>query len=206
METGEILTTQEFVRKDEVYKLLPRPWKHFRDELLARLSINDVAELRETIDAFGTYPPEALKALRPVFVSRAVQRRGGGQLHEATLRSPKRIDEGISHVKVRLEDLTMAKLENVVGATHSRNHPLMALLRERLETFGGDGKKAFAEPVYKPSKSGTGSLVKSIKVASTQKSGMHVGSGVSEWGPSRDHCCVHCMVAVILGAFFLRGW
>jgi CRISPR-associated endonuclease Csn1 len=182
-ETGEILTTQEFVRKDDVYKLLPRPWKHFRDELLERLTIDDTTELRTKLETYGTYPPEALDELRPLFVSRAPQRRGGGLLHEATLRSPKRINEGISHVKVRLEDLTMAKLENVVGATHSRNHPLMALLRERLEKHGGDGKKAFAEPVYKPSIAGKGSLVKSVKVATTQNSGMRVGCGVAEWGP-----------------------
>lgn len=183
METGEVLTTQEFVRKDEVYKLLPRPWRHFRDELLARLNIDDPVELRAKMATLGTYSTEALEKLRPVFISRAPQRRGGGQLHEATLRSPKRIDEGISHVKVRLEDLTLSKLDNVVGATHSRNHPLMALLRERLERFGGDGKKAFAEPVFKPSKSGKGSLVKSVKVTTTQKSGMYVGKGVAEWGP-----------------------
>lgn len=119
-------------------------------------------------------------------------------LHEATLRSPKRIDEGISHVKVKLEDLTLAKLENVVGATYSRNHELMALLRERLEKFDGDGTKAFAEPVFKPSKSGKGSPVKSVKVAGTQKSGIRVGSGVAEWGPMH-----HVDVYLHEGGYFI---
>lgn len=85
VETGEVLSTQEFVRKDEVYRLFPRPWNYFRDELLARLKIDDPALLRAEIERLGTYPPEALETLRPLFVSRAPQRRNGGAAHMDTI-------------------------------------------------------------------------------------------------------------------------
>lgn len=138
--------------------------------------------MRARLEAFGTYPPEALAAVRPLFVSRAPQRRNGGAIHEETIRSAKRINDKVSYVKVPLQKLKLARLGDIVGATYSRNAPLIALLRERLEKYGDDGTKAFAEPVFKPSKNGKGSLVKSVKLASTQKSGIRVRGGVAEFG------------------------
>lgn len=73
METGEIINH------------FPDPWPHFRDELQARLKIDDSALLRTEMERLGTYPPEALEALRPLFVSRAPQRRNGGAAHMDTI-------------------------------------------------------------------------------------------------------------------------
>lgn len=178
-ETGEILDPGAF-RQLAVH--FPEPWPHFREELQARLKLDDPGELRARLEAFGTYPPEALAAVRPLFVSRAPQRRNGGAIHEETIRSAKRINDKVSYVKVPLQKLKLARLGDIVGATYSRNAPLIALLRERLEKYGDDGTKAFAEPVFKPSKNGKGSLVKSVKLASTQKSGIRVRGGVAEFG------------------------
>lgn len=182
VETGELITTQEFVRKDEIYKLFPRPWPHFRTELESRLKIDDPTMLRAEINQLGSYPSEALNTLHSLFVSRAPQRRKGGEIHEGTIRSSKEILDSVSHVKVPLQKLKLATLCDIVGATYSRNAPLIALLRERLEKHDNDGTKAFADPVYKPSKKGNGSLVKTVKLASTQKNGMFVRGGIAELG------------------------
>jgi CRISPR-associated endonuclease Csn1 len=84
-ETGEFLSTKEFVRHDEVAKLFPHPWPNFRNELLARLKIDDPLKLREEMQRLGTYPSEAIESLRPLFVSRAPQRRNSGAAHMDTI-------------------------------------------------------------------------------------------------------------------------
>lgn len=179
METGEIVNPAILEQLEHHF---PAPWQHFRDELLARLSVNDAATLRTQIEHLGSYPPEALDELHPLFVSRAPKRRNGGPIHEATIRSPKLLEQGISYVKTPLHQLKLAKLKDIVGATYSRNAPLISLLRERLEQFDNDGKKAFSEPVFKPSKNGKGSLVKSVKVATTQTNGVRLESGIADLG------------------------
>lgn len=180
--TGEVLSVHDFAKLDEVLRLFPRPWPHFRQELLARLNEDNFDALRKKLEQLSNYSPEELEELHTLFISRAPKRRNGGALHEATIRSPKRLDQGISHVKIPLQQLKLAKLKDIVGATHSRNAPLIALLRERLEKYDNDGKKAFVEPVFKPSKSGKGSLVKSVKVASTQTNGVMLDSGIADLG------------------------
>lgn len=179
-ETGEILDPAAFQKLTAHF---PDPWPHFRQELEARLGIGDLRELRARLEMFGTYPPEALAAARPLFVSRAPQRRGGGPIHEETIRSTKHVSANVSHVTVPLHKLKLSKLPDIIGATYSRNAPLIAVLRERLTAHNDDGKKAFAEPVFKPSKKGTKTPVKSVKLASTQNSGIHVRGGVAELGP-----------------------
>ena len=104
VETGEMLTTKEFVRKDEVYKLFPHPWPHFRDELLLRLKCDDPPLLRSEMEKFATYTPDALATLRPLFVSRAPQRRNSGAAHMDTIYTKPR--DG--HVLI-IEDKTSKK-------------------------------------------------------------------------------------------------
>jgi CRISPR-associated endonuclease Csn1 len=118
-ETGEILSTQEFARKDDVYKLLPRPWKHFRDELLARINLNNLGELRAQMKVFGTYSEQALENLAPIFVSRAPQRRNGGAAHKETIYAKPRPDhklmvrKKIAAGKTISEQATSEELDNM---------------------------------------------------------------------------------------------
>lgn len=61
------------------------PWPHFREEVMARLTIDDRALLQQTlIDKCG-YSPELAATVKPVLVSRAPQRRNGGALHKETI-------------------------------------------------------------------------------------------------------------------------
>ena len=82
VETGEIVNSAMF---QQVRQHFPDPWPYFRDELEARLKIDDPTKLRSEMERLGTYPPDALDVLRPLFVSRAPQRRNGGAAHKETI-------------------------------------------------------------------------------------------------------------------------
>ena len=177
--TGEMVDPAMFRQLKQHF---PEPWQHFHHELEARLKIDNPALLREEMARLGSYDEVALEALRPLFVSRAVQKRGTGPVHEETIRSAKRLANNQSHVKTAIEKLKLSTLKNIVGASDPRNKALMELLAKRLDEFGDDGKKAFAIPLRKPAKDGNGPIVKSVKVLSTQKTGMRVRGGVADLG------------------------
>lgn len=82
MATGEIVNPAAFAQLESHF---PSPWPNFRDELQSRLKIDDVAVLRSEVQRLGTYPADALGALKPLFVSRAPQRRNGGSAHMDTI-------------------------------------------------------------------------------------------------------------------------
>jgi CRISPR-associated endonuclease Csn1 len=179
VETGEVVNPVMFQR---LSKHFPDPWPHFRHELEARLKIDSEELLREEMKRLGSYSEEALNTVKPLFVSRSVQRRGGGAIHEETIRSSKWMAENKSTVKVPLQKLKLASLKNIVGADDPRNSALMDLLHKRLTEFGDDGKRAFSNPVHKPSRNGQGPLVRTVKMVSTQKGGIKVRGGVAELG------------------------
>ncbi|OGT15264.1 MAG: type II CRISPR RNA-guided endonuclease Cas9 [Gallionellales bacterium RIFCSPHIGHO2_02_FULL_57_16] len=129
VETGEMLTTKEFVRKDEVYKLFPRPWPHFRDELLARLKIDDPALLRTEMERIGTYPPEALAALRPLFVSRAPQRRNSGAAHLDTIYTKPRDGHVLMVEDKKAKKIAKDNTEKVLRPATTEEKASMAIAR-----------------------------------------------------------------------------
>lgn len=177
-ETGEVVDI-EAVRNMESH--FPEPWPHFRQELLGRLSPDPAAAMAGLTD-------EPVELLRPVRVSRAPTRRGLGQAHQETIRSVgkegKLLAEGLSAIKTPLTSLTLKDLPNIAGA--ERDTRLIEVLRERLEQFGGDGKKAFAPnqpPVYKSSKEGrVAPIIRSVKLLTTQKSGIPIRNGIAANG------------------------
>jgi CRISPR-associated endonuclease Csn1 len=175
-ETGEILDIAA-LRKLESH--FPTPWSHFRDELVARLSPNPAELLVRT----PGYPTELAEAAKPVRVSRAPLRRGLGAAHQETIRSAKLLPEGKSSVKTPLTELKLKDLPNIVGYDDPRNEKLIAAIRQRLEEHGNDGKKAFKEPLYKPSKPGARApIVRTVNLADTQKSGLPLRGGIANNG------------------------
>ena len=84
---GVILNPAMF---EQIEKHFPNPWPHFRNELEARLKLDDPALLREEMQRLGTYSDEELQAVRPLFVSRAPQRRNSGAAHMETIYSKPR--------------------------------------------------------------------------------------------------------------------
>ena len=112
----------------------------------------------------------------------AVKRRAAGPVHKETIRSVKtHLGPQTSSKRTWLVDLKPADLAHIVGAGDPRNAGLMAALRERLVRFGGDGRKAFEEPVFKPRANGTpGPLIRAVKVTTIQKGGVAVRGGVAD--------------------------
>lgn len=192
-ETGEIL---DITAMRQVEEHFPAPWPHFRSELLAWLSPDPAHGL----DGLAHYPPEELKRLRPVRVSRAPTRRGLGAAHQETIRSVGRegrlLANGQSTVKTPLASLKLKDLENIVGYSHSHNHAMIEAIRGRLEANGNDGAKAFKAPLFKPSaangydanKSHVGETdqrapqIRSVKLLATQKSGIPIRKGIANNG------------------------
>lgn len=80
--TGEIANPAMYQQLKEHF---PEPWAHFRQELEARRTTDDLALLQAEIANLGTYSEDELAALKPLFVSRAPQRRNSGAAHKETI-------------------------------------------------------------------------------------------------------------------------
>ncbi|HEY3330131.1 MAG TPA: type II CRISPR RNA-guided endonuclease Cas9 [Capsulimonadaceae bacterium] len=169
-ETGELI---------EFKYSFPQPWKKFRDEIIARL--DDDPQSRIAALNLPTYVD--VKELKPVLVSRMPQRKVSGAIHKETIKSARLDDEG-KRVAVKRVALTQLKLADLARLYDPKsNTTFYAAIRGRLEQFGGDGEKAFAEPLYKPGKNGTqGPQVRQVKVVESQPSGVEVRGGVADNG------------------------
>lgn len=180
-ETGEIIDPKKY---QKLHAHFPDPWPHFRAELEIRLSEDDIAQLRESLGMFGTYPTEALEKLRPLFVSRAPQRRNGGAAHKDTIYAqPERLKaQGSVTQKVPLLDLTLKDLDKLIDP--HRNKKLYAAIRTRLEAHGGKGDKAFPNdnPLRKPDRYGnpTGPVVRTVTMVIDKLSGIPVRGGIAK--------------------------
>jgi CRISPR-associated endonuclease Csn1 len=165
-ETGEISNIQALRRAENSF---PEPWEGFRQELINKLTSD-----HKTLQDYPGY--------EPVRVSRAPKRRNLGAAHEATIRSAKGLEQEISWVKTPLESLKLDKLHLIMGYEDPRNKTMIEAIQQRLEDFKGNGKAAFKEPLYKPSKAGKGPIIRTVKVQQTQKSGKLVRNGIAENG------------------------
>lgn len=181
LETGEIVNPAKHQQLQEHF---PDPWPHFRHELEARLKIDDPALLRTEMERFGTYPEAALAALRPLFVSRAPQRRNSGAAHKDTIYAqPERLKaQGGVTQKVSLSNLTLKDLDNLIDP--HRNEKLYAAIRARLEEHAGKGDKAFpaGNPLRKPDRDGnpTGPIVRSVTMVIDKLSGISIRGGIAK--------------------------
>ena len=180
VETGEIVNLA-MLQKLEIH--FPSPWPHFRDELILHLKEDNPELLKEGVEKFGTYPPEALEALKPLFVSRAPQRRNGGAAHKDTIYSqPERLQaEGNVIQKVLLSSLTLNDMDKLIDP--HRNEKLYSAIRARLKQYEGKGNKAFPpdNPLRKPGRNGDldGPVVRSVKLVN-KLSGIPVRGGIAK--------------------------
>lgn len=181
METGEIVEPAAFVRLERHF---PQPWTDFRYELEMRLKEDDPVKLRAAMEALGTYPQASVAVLRPLFVSRAPQRRNGGAAHKDTIYGqPERLKaQGSVTQKVALASLTIKDLDRLIDP--HRNEKLYAAIRARLEAHGGKGEKAFppGDPLRKPDRDGnpTGPIVRTVTMVIDKLSGIPVRGGVAK--------------------------
>jgi len=189
-ETGEILDLAKFA---QLHAHFPDPWPHFRQELETRLGIDDTQELHARLEVFNTYPPETLAAVRPLFVSRAPQRRNSGAAHKDTIYAqPERLKvQGGVTQKVALASLKLAdfgepgnEAETCKLIDWHRNEKLYSAIRARLEAHGGKGDKAFPpnNPLRKPDRNGnpTGPIVRTVTMVIDKLSGIPVRKGIAK--------------------------
>lgn len=194
---------------------LPMPWEHFVDELDIRMSrystmgegVSSGTSLREFIlshrDVFNwiNYPEWMFVEGRPgrrgvldgIFVSRMPNHKVSGQAHEETIRSAKYYEDGGSVfetggyvvTKKSIQDIKLKDGEIKEFFNPDSDRLLYEALVDRLNQYGNDPKKAFAEPFHKPKSDGTpGPVVKKIKVFEKQTSGVLVrdGNGIAANG------------------------
>lgn len=194
---------------------LPMPWEHFVDELDIRMSrystmgegVSSGTSPREFIlshrDVFNwiNYPEWMLVEGRPgrrgvldgIFVSRMPNHKVSGQAHEETIRSAKYYEDGGSVfetggyvvTKKSIQDIKLKDGEIKEFFNPDSDRLLYEALVDRLNQYGNDPKKAFAEPFHKPKSDGTpGPVVKKIKVFEKQTSGVLVrdGNGIAANG------------------------
>lgn len=181
IETGEIINP---AMHQQLREHFPDPWPYFRHELEARLKIDSPELLREEMVRLGSYTTEELAALKPLFVSRAPQRRNGGAAHKDTIYGqPEKLKKnGSVTQKVALASLTLKDLDLL--ADPHRNYKLYGAIRERLEAHGGKGDKAFptTNPLRKPDKEGnpTGPVVRTVTKVIDKLSGIPVRGGIAK--------------------------
>lgn len=164
IETGEIVKLEDYkyLLKDK----LPRPWIGFSEELIMRLSDNPKEELKKS--PIKSYDEEFIeKTVRPIFVSRMPFRKIGGKLFKETVYSKKNFTEEGFVAKKKLTDLAKKDFENIYNYNSDRK--LYDAIKDRLEEFDWNAKKAFETEFRKPTKDGKlGPVVRSIKVKSKE--------------------------------------
>lgn len=180
-ETGEIVNHAMYKQLKEHF---PDPWHGFRHELETRLFLDDPAQLHTAVEGLGTYSPEALDTLKPLFVSRAPQRRNSGAAHKDTIYAqPERLKArgGVTQ-KVPLSSLSLKDLDNLIDP--HRNEKLYKAIRARLEAHGGKGDKAFpaSNPLRKPDRDGnpTGPVVRAVTKVIDKQSGIPIRGGLAK--------------------------
>ncbi|MBQ2895382.1 MAG: type II CRISPR RNA-guided endonuclease Cas9, partial [Oscillospiraceae bacterium] len=166
-------------RTGEMLRRFPKPWHRFDDEVRARLSDDPIRSLRDQNLREALERAEII----PRLVSHMPRRKLSGPAHKETIRSPKTID-GVKHTVSRTA-LTALKLKNgaIEGYDRNLDPVLYDALLERLQKYGGDGKKAFAEPFFRPQPDGApGPRVKAVKLTdkATLTVDVHGGKGVAD--------------------------
>ena len=181
LQTGEVVDPDVFTQLERHF---PAPWPNFRHEIKARLNFDEVEALRAEIDRLGTYPADALAAVRPLFVSRAPQRRTGGAAHKDTIYSQSQVqkEQGSVTQKIPLASLALKDLDKLIDP--HRNEKLYAAIRARLDAHGGNGDKAFPpdNPLRKPGRDGepSGPIVRTVTILIKKLSGIPVRGGIAK--------------------------
>lgn len=159
-DTGEFFDVDK--RTGEVVDRFPMPYRWFRDELLMRCSEEPSRVLHDK--PLPNYATD--EQIAPIFVSRMPKHKVKGSAHKETIRKP--YEQDGQKYTISKVPLTSLKLKN--GEIENYFNPgsdtlLYDALKERLLSFGGDAKKAFAQPFHKPKSDGTpGPVVKKVKL------------------------------------------
>lgn len=176
----------EFCKQEETNHVrneyFPEPWPRFRDELMQRLSACPQENLMQINPVY--YQNVDIASIRPVFVSRMPGHKVTGKAHEDTVRS--RVNDEYTAVRKPITELSLDK-NGEIKDYYNQNSDLLLYnaLKKRLTEFGGNAKKAFAEPFYKPRADGTpGAQVRKVKIVAKMNNTIPIrdGRGVAKGG------------------------
>ena len=166
---GEILSSEYY---DKNHKLvLPYPYPAFCAELAAR-TLDDKDMMQIALRDIGM-DEEYIASAKPFVVSRMSHRKAKGVMHEATICSAKHINDEESVIVKRtpLEKLTLRNGEIPGYFDPEGDKALYEAIKKRLEEYKGDGAKAFAQPLYKPCRTGQGNVVRKVKTTESYYGG-----------------------------------
>lgn len=183
---GMIKRVSDFCKRAETTAVrnehFPEPWPRFRDELTQRLSACPQEDLMKINPVY--YATVDISSIQPVFVSRMPRHKVTGAAHEDTIRS--QVNEKYTAVRKSITELSLDKDGKIKDYFKPSSDTLLyEALKKRLTEFGGNAKKAFAEPFYKPRADGTpGAQVRKVKVVAKMNNTIPVrsGGGVAKGG------------------------
>ncbi len=140
--TGEIANPAMYQQLKEHF---PAPWTHFRQELETRRTTDSIDAIKEEIAHLGTYSEEEVAALKPLFVSRAPQRRNSGAAHKETVygQTERLAKTNSVTQKIAVENLSLKDLDKLIDP--HRNEKLYAVIGEWLK--GKDGREQRAKEI-----------------------------------------------------------
>lgn len=156
--TGEVLTKDEAL---EAGVFFPRPWEHFREEVLARLSSDgrtyQTKKGERRIYDFANYSQDELNQVNPVLVSRLVKKKRNTELHDAN-------PMGLRFYPVKLQDLTLEMLEQAISlpSLPERRKNLVLAIKNQLAASDGDASLAFADGFVTTNKKGKEEFIHTI--------------------------------------------
>ena len=152
IETGEVINTAMYAQLKEHF---PDPWPNFRDELKARREFDDVVQMHSALAHLGTYSDEELASVKPLFVSRAPQRRNSGAAHKETIygQTERLAKTNSVTQKIAVESLSLKDLGELVDDVREncklidphRNEKLYAVIADWLK--GKDEREKRAKEI-----------------------------------------------------------
>lgn len=162
------------------------PYEAFKQELELRVCEN-VLERKKELYRLG-YDDEEISNVKPLFVSRMTNHKVLGKMHDDTIRSKKLMDQDSDKLvvvtKTKIQNLKLNKNNEITDYPQKfkESDPVLyKALRDRLIEFNNDGQKAFAEPFYKPTKTGLNqNQVKTVKLQKTVNDGVEINGGFAE--------------------------
>jgi CRISPR-associated endonuclease Csn1 len=139
IETGEIINPAMFA---QLHAHFPDPWAGFRHEVEARLKMDDIADLTVHLEKLGNYSAHDLTSVKPLFVSRAPQRRNSGAAHKETIYGqPESLKaQGGVTQKIAVTSLILKDMDKLIEP--HRNEKLYAVLRDWIEKRDANEKLA----------------------------------------------------------------
>jgi len=163
--------------KQNEYKF-PEPWTDFHKDIEQRIMSDEpekILEISALKDLYSDMPNE----IEPLLVSKTPNREVDGSAHDDTLVSPKLLETGTGYLlkRVSIDSLKKENIDSIYG-----DDLIKEVIRERMNLHDNDSKKAFIEPIYKPSKNGKPNIIRKVTLKEYTSGTVSLNNGKSAAG------------------------